>query len=139
MSRQIRFISAGAGSGKTYRLTEELEKELMTGGTRPSGVIGTTFTNMAANELRERVRRRLIANGRQRLAYRMGQALLGTVNSVCGRLLNRFAFEVGLSPELEVVPEEDGQLFFNQALETAISLQQVRAMNAIASRMGMDD
>jgi len=139
MSRQIRFISAGAGSGKTYRLTEELEQELMTGGTSPSGVIGTTFTNMAANELRERVRQRLITNGKQKLANRMGQALLGTVNSVCGRLLSRFAFEVGLSPELEVVPEEDGQLFFNQALEAAISLQQVRAMNAIASRMGVDD
>jgi len=139
MSLHISFISAGAGTGKTYRLTEELERALMAGETRPSGVIGTTFTNMAANELRERVRQRLITHGRQRQANRMGQALLGTVNSVCGRLLNRFAFEVGLSPNLEVVPEEDGQLLFNQAIETAISLQQVRAMNAIASRLGLKD
>ena len=71
MGRHIRFISAGAGSGKTYRLTEELEKELMTGNTRPSGVLGTTFTNMAANELREQVRRRLIEDGRLSMANRM--------------------------------------------------------------------
>ena len=40
----VRFISAGAGSGKTYRLTVELERALVHDGVRPSRVIGTTFT-----------------------------------------------------------------------------------------------
>ena len=138
MSTNIRFISAGAGSGKTYCLTEELAEALTGGHARPDGVIGTTFTNKAANELRERVRQGLIEAGKIRLANKMGQALLGTVNSVCGRLLERFAFEAGLSPNLEVLPEDD-QLLFNQAVEESISLSEVHQMNDLSSRLGIDD
>ena len=93
MSATIHFISAGAGSGKTYRITEDLEKMLASGAVRPSGVIATTFTRMAATELRERVRQKLIAGGKVQQAAQMGQALIGTVNGVCGELLRRFAFE----------------------------------------------
>ncbi len=139
MISNIRFISAGAGSGKTYRLTEELENALFEELAGPAGIIGTTFTNKAANELRERVRQRLIKSGKLQLANKMGQALLGTINGVCGQLLSRFAFEIGLSPELEVVPEEDGQMLFNQTLEAAITLEQVRLMNAVSSRLEIDD
>jgi ATP-dependent exoDNAse (exonuclease V) beta subunit len=131
VSTNIRFISAGAGSGKTFRLTEELEKALTGGRAAPAGVVGTTFTNKAANELRERVRQRLIESGEIRLANAMGQALLGTVNSVCGRLLERFAFEAGLPPELEVLTEEDGRLLFNQAVEAAIADEDVQRMNSL--------
>ncbi|MEJ2520495.1 MAG: UvrD-helicase domain-containing protein, partial [Desulfuromonadales bacterium] len=134
MSTNIRFISAGAGSGKTFRLTEELEKALTEGRAAPAGVVGTTFTNKAANELRERVRQRLIESGEIRLANATGQALLGTVNSVCGRLLERFAFEAGLSPELEVLTEEDGRLLFNQAVEAAIAAEDVQRMNSLQYR-----
>ncbi len=139
MTTNIRFISAGAGSGKTFRLTEELEKALVEGRAKPEGVIGTTFTKKAANELRERVRQRLIQSGRNALANQMGQALLGTVNSVCGRLLGRFAFEAGLPPELEVVPEEDAQLMFNRAVDDAVSALDVRRMNELSERMGIQD
>ena len=139
MTATIRFISAGAGSGKTFRLTEELEEALVEGRAKPEGVIGTTFTKKAANELRERVRQRLIQSGRNALANQMGQALLGTVNSVCGRLLGRFAFEAGLTPELEVVPEEDAQLMFNRAVDDAVSAQDVRRMNELSERMGIQD
>ncbi len=48
----VRFISAGAGSGKTYRLTEELERALVRDRIAPARVIGTTFTVKAAAELR---------------------------------------------------------------------------------------
>jgi ATP-dependent exoDNAse (exonuclease V) beta subunit len=138
MSTNIRFISAGAGSGKTYRLTKELETALTDGVVSPDGVIGTTFTNKAANELRERVRQSLIKSGKIRLANKMGQALLGTVNSICGRLLERFAFEAGLSPNLEVLPEDD-QWLFNQAVEESISIDNVRQMNDLRFRLGIDD
>jgi ATP-dependent exoDNAse (exonuclease V) beta subunit len=139
MTTNIRFVSAGAGSGKTFRLTEELEEALVAGRAKPEGVIGTTFTKKAANELRERVRQRLIQSGHNALANQMGQALLGTVNSVCGRLLGRFAFEAGLPPELEVVPEEDAQLMFNRAVDDAVSASDVRRMNEISERMGIQD
>jgi len=139
MSRNICFISAGAGSGKTYRLTEVLQEALVAGRARPGGVIGTTFTKKAAAELRERVRRHLFESGKTAAAVQMEQALLGTVNSVCGRLLQRFAFEIGLSPDLEVIPEEDGQMLFDQVLEGATPLETVRQMNTVSFRMGLSD
>lgn len=52
----MKIISAGAGSGKTYRLTQEMVKFLQNGKVRASGIIATTFTNKAAAELQERVR-----------------------------------------------------------------------------------
>jgi ATP-dependent exoDNAse (exonuclease V) beta subunit len=135
----VRFISAGAGSGKTYRLTEELERALVEGGIAPSRVIGTTFTVKAAGELRERVRERLIRSGRAELAEQTAQALLGTVHSVCERLLKRFAFELGLSPELHVASLEDCAALFRQALDEALSATTVREMNAISARLDIKD
>ncbi len=135
----ITFISAGAGSGKTYRLTEELQAALVAKQASPAGVIGTTFTVKAASELKDRVRERLIKNGYPQLAEQMAQALIGTVHSVCERLLKRFAFELGLSPTLNVVSIEDTQTFFNQALDEVLSTQRVRDMNGIAERLGIEN
>ena len=135
----VRFISAGAGSGKTYRLTTELEKALTQGRVRPGAVIGTTFTVKAAHELHDRVRARLIRNGRPLLSEQMAQAMIGTVHSVCGRLLRRFSFELGLSPEVKVASVEDGARLFSQALDEVLSAKRVRTMNLRAERLGLVD
>src|SRR5690606_29083732 len=133
----VTFISAGAGSGKTYRLTQELEHALVRDGMNPARVIGTTFTVKAAEELRERVRERLIRSGRPQLAEQSTRALIGTVHSVCERLLKRFAFELGLSPELNVVSVEDSQGFFHQALDAVLDPSTVGKMNEVADRLGL--
>ena len=135
----VRFISAGAGSGKTYRLTQELEQALAQRRVSPAAVIGTTFTVKAATELRDRVRTRLINSGRPLLSEQMAQALIGTVHSVCGRLLSRFAFELGLSPEINVASIEDGARLFNQALNEVLSVERVRRMNLLAERLALVD
>ena len=94
MSAAIHFISAGAGSGKTFRLTELLHEKLKQGDVLPGGVIATTFTIKAATELRERVRQKLLEKSEYSLASSIGQARIGTVNSICGQLVERFAFEL---------------------------------------------
>ena len=75
------------------------------------------------------------------VAEQMSQALVGTVHSVCGRLLGRFAFELGLSPELEVVGVEDASRLFNQALDEVLSARpdRVREMHELAARLGLVD
>ena len=135
----LRFISAGAGSGKTYRLTQELEQALCEGRVTPAAVIGTTFTVKAATELQDRVRTRLIRGGRPLLSAQMAQSLIGTVHSVCARLLGRFAFELGLSPEINVAGAEDGARLFNQALDEVLSADRVREMNFRAWRLALVD
>ena len=135
----VRFISAGAGSGKTYRLTQELEQALRDGRVTPAAVIGTTFTVKAATELQDRVRTRLIRGGRTLLSAQMDQSLIGTVHGVCARLLGRFAFELGLSPQINVAGAEDGARLFNQALDDVLSADRVRAMNLRARRLALVD
>ena len=100
MSATIHFISAGAGSGKTYSLTQKLEQLLSSKKVTPAGVIATTFTKLAAGELKERVRGALIEAGQLQVANQMEQSLIGTVNSVCGEILRRFAFEAGMPPKV---------------------------------------
>ncbi len=136
----ITFISAGAGSGKTYRLAVELEKLLtQQPPINAAGVIGTTFTKLAAGELRERVRQRLNERGFTHIANQMDQAMLGTVNSVCGQLLSRFAFEAGLSPQLKVIEEIEAKHLFNLALEQVLNVELVQDMNALGRRVGQED
>ena len=137
--QHVRFISAGAGSGKTYRLTRELEESLSDGRVTPSAVIGTTFTVKAATELQDRVRTRLIGGGRPLLSEQMAQSLIGTVHSVCARLLDRFAFELGLSPKINVAGVEDGARLFSQALDEVLSADRVRQMNLLAERLALVD
>ena len=137
--QHVRFISAGAGSGKTYRLTRELQEALSDGRVTPSAVIGTTFTVKAATELQDRVRTRLIGGGRPLLSEQMAQSLIGTVHSVCARLLDRFAFELGLSPKINVAGVEDGARLFSQALDEVLSADRVREMNLLAERLALVD
>ena len=68
---RIKVISAGAGSGKTFRLTQEMVRLLDPNSpekVRPSGLIATTFTKKAAAELQERVRQKLLEDGFRREA-----------------------------------------------------------------------
>ncbi|EED33610.1 ATP-dependent exoDNAse (exonuclease V) beta subunit [gamma proteobacterium NOR5-3] len=137
----IQVISAGAGSGKTYTLTGKLRDLLASGTIRPEGVVATTFTRLAAGELKERVRGSLIKGGHHTVATEVEQALIGTVNSVCGVLLKRFAFEAGLPPEQRTLEETQAALLFNRAMEHALATRAslVDRMNALARRVGAID
>lgn len=135
----IRFISAGAGSGKTYRLTELLSERLASKQIRPEAVVATTFTKKAAAELVERVRQRLITDGHPVDANSMGQALIGTVNSVCGQLLGRYAFEAGLSPRLAILGEQEQPVLFAHALDQAMTPAHMRRLNVLARGLGLED
>ena len=138
MKAEITFISAGAGSGKTHRLTELLHRELTTGGVRPSGVIATTFTKKAATELRERVREHLLKQGNFGLANAMGQARIGTVNSVCGQLIAPFAFEAGMSAEQQVLEEVQGGILLGRASDAVLDGPGMSELLNLIRRLGLE-
>ncbi|HGM4962301.1 TPA: UvrD-helicase domain-containing protein [Pseudomonas putida] len=135
---RITFISAGAGSGKTYRLTELLYQELTSQQVQPEGIIATTFTRKAAAELRERVRSHLLDKGQVGLASAMGQARIGTVNSLCGQLLEHFAFEAGMPPQQRVLEEEQAKVLLNQAVDSVLDGTRMEAFLAISRRLGLE-
>ncbi|RMG85083.1 MAG: DNA helicase UvrD [Bacteroidetes bacterium] len=134
---RLKIISAGAGSGKTYRLTSEMVALLKDGKVRPNGIIATTFTNKAAAELQERVRVRLLEEGYAREADELTNALIGTVHSLGVKLLKRFAFEAGVSPEVAIIADDDHQVLFNQSLSTVLTHDRVEKMEYLCDRLGL--
>ncbi|MCV2356552.1 UvrD-helicase domain-containing protein [Paucibacter sp. B2R-40] len=139
MKNKIRFISAGAGSGKTFTLADLLHKELTAKRISPAGVLATTFTNKAAAELRERVTSHLVEKRAFALANQMGQARIGTVNSVCGELLQRFAFEAGMATEQTVLDEARATQLLREAIDTVIEAADLHSLLHVAQRLSLRD
>ncbi|MEM8909588.1 MAG: UvrD-helicase domain-containing protein, partial [Bacteroidota bacterium] len=132
----IKIISAGAGSGKTYRLTQEMV-QLLKQGVRASGIIATTFTTKAAAELQERVRVKLLEEGLVEEANALTNALIGTVHGLGVKLLKRFAFIAGVSPEVDIIADEDQQILFNQSLATVLRVERIQEMEHYSNRLGL--
>jgi ATP-dependent exoDNAse (exonuclease V) beta subunit len=83
----------------------------------------------------------LIEAGQLHVANQMEQALIGTVNSVCGDILHRFAFEAGMPPDQQVIEETQGDMLFYQAMERALAQNTllIRQMNATCHRLQIID
>ena len=135
--KNIEIISASAGSGKTHELTRILVEEVVKKKTvRPDAILATTFTKKAASELKERIFQDLLAEGRPREAQRLGASRIGTVNSVCGRIISDFAFDRGLSPDLRVLDEDQAKLALRRSLSSVITPKQEADLSDIGKRMG---
>lgn len=133
----LKLISAGAGSGKTYRLTQEMTELLTNGTARPAGIIATTFTKRAAAELRERVRVKLLREGMSKEANELKNALIGTVHGLGVKLLRRFAFEAGVSPQVDIIAEEDHQRLFNLSMANVIKVDTIQEMERLCEMLGL--
>jgi ATP-dependent helicase/nuclease subunit A len=132
----LTIVTAGAGSGKTWRITQDIKREVLENGVLPAGLLATTFTRKAASELQLRVQTALIAARQSETALAMQEALLGTVNSVCGRLLGEFAFEAGISPDLTVLDETGEAEAFAIAFGDAAGTAEDR-IAPVAFRLGL--
>jgi ATP-dependent helicase/nuclease subunit A len=134
---KVEFVRAGAGSGKTFYLTNLLAQRLRDAQARPHAVIATTFTVKAATELRERARKALLGSGRLDLASAIGQARIGTVNSVSGQLIQRFCFELGISPDQTVVEEEGVERLIRIAIENVQTFEESSVLAGLAARLSI--
>ena len=106
----VKIISASAGTGKTTRLARIISEHVANGTARPEAVLATTFTKRAAAELAERARSKLLEAGESEKAQRLQAARIGTVNGVCGALVQDFAFDQGLSPRVTVLDKDQADL-----------------------------
>ena len=91
-------ILAGAGTGKTRVITHRIA-HLIERGAWPESIMGLTFTNKAASEMRERVEH--LVPG---LAHRVW---LGTFHGLSARLLRRFGAYVGVNPSFLIYDQDD--------------------------------
>ncbi|MEV7193463.1 UvrD-helicase domain-containing protein [Streptomyces sp. NPDC093510] len=96
-------IVAGAGSGKTTVMAARVVWLVGTGQVAPEQVLGLTFTNKAAGELAERVRRALIRAGvtdpdAVDPDNPPGEPVISTYHAFAGRLLTDHGLRIGLEP-----------------------------------------
>jgi len=93
------LVIAGAGSGKTRVLTHRIAHLIAACGVKPNEILAITFTNKAANEMRERLER-LIGN-QARAVWAL------TFHSACGRILRREAERLGYRSNFTIYDSAD--------------------------------
>lgn len=131
-------VAASAGTGKTTRLTEELKRRLLDPdeAVAPERVVAVTFTRAAAAHLTARVRQALLAAGAPAVARRLAAARIGTVHAVCGRLVDDFALELGLSPDLRVLDEALAERNVRLVLEEEVGDEERAVLEELGERLG---
>ena len=103
------LVLAGAGSGKTRVLTHRIAYLLATGQARPGEILAITFTNKAANEMRERV---------EALVGRSARAMwVTTFHSACARMLRADAERLGYSRSFTIYDESDSLRMLKRCME----------------------
>jgi DNA helicase II / ATP-dependent DNA helicase PcrA len=103
------LILAGAGSGKTRALTHRIAWLLATGRARPNQILAITFTNKAADEMRERVSS--LVGGVSRRMWVM------TFHAACARLLRMEAERLGYTSRFTIYDEADSLRMLKRCLE----------------------
>jgi len=103
-------IVAGAGSGKTTVMAARVVWLVGTGQVRPEQVLGLTFTNKAAGELAERVRKALVQAGVVEPEPVSaddvpGEPEISTYHAFAGRLLKDHGLRIGLEPDVRLLAD----------------------------------
>lgn len=110
------FVSAGAGSGKTYRLTQDIASMIIDGKCRAEQIILTTFTDVAAMELREKVRSTLYSKGLYEAAMNIDNAAIGTIHSIAYQFVSRYWYLLGISANVSIMDTEGSKFCISQSL-----------------------
>lgn len=104
------LVLAGAGTGKTRVLTTRLAHLLHTGSAWPGQILAVTFTNKAAQEMKERVS--ALLDGAPVEGW-----WLGTFHSLAARMLRRHADLVGLNSNFTILDPDDQNRLMKQIME----------------------
>ena len=116
---KLDIVSAGAGSGKTFRIKETVGGWVKDGLVAPDRIVAVTFTEAAAAELKERLRKELIDLGRTEDALKLDQAYISTIHSFGLRVLTEFAFDGGLPPRSRLLEKNEETALLRQAIARA--------------------
>jgi len=105
------LVLSGAGTGKTRVLTTRFAHILAQGRARPWEVLGVTFTNKAAHQMRERIARLL--------GHPADELWLGTFHALCVRILRPHVELIGLESNFTILDTDDQLRLLKQILQAA--------------------
>ena len=103
------LVIAGAGSGKTKVLTHKSAYDIESG-IKPWNILAITFTNKAANEMKERIEK-LIGDAAKDL-------WMGTFHSICVRILRRYIDRIGYKTDFVIFDTSDQKTLIKECLKT---------------------
>lgn len=103
------LIAAGAGSGKTRALTHRIAYLIEEKQVNPWNILAITFTNKAANEMRERITQLVGAEGES--------IWVSTFHSMCARILRRESEHVGYARNFSIIDQSEQQTLMKQVLK----------------------
>lgn len=123
-------LSSGAGCGKTQVLTQRYLSHLERDGVEVGQLVAITFTERAARQMRERIRRAIVAHlqaagpdetSRWEQHLRgLETAQISTIHAFCGTLLRQHAVESGLDPRFDVLEDFLAANLEAEAVTTAL-------------------
>ena len=102
------LVIAGAGSGKTKVLTHKIAYDIESG-IKPWNILAITFTNKAANEMKERIEK-LIGDAAKDL-------WMGTFHSICVRILRRYIDRIGYKTDFVIFDTSDQKTLIKECLK----------------------
>ena len=110
-------VVAGPGSGKTRVLVERFRRRVERGAS-PLRLLAITFTEKAANELKQRLARDFA--GRKEVREQIERAPVYTIDALCAHLLRENAIEAGVDPRFEVLDALEASAELSAAAEEAL-------------------
>jgi len=122
------IILAGAGSGKTRVLTYKVIHLIEEKGVDPEDILMVTFTNKAANEMKERVSKLISSRNKT------SQPLIATFHSLCARILRKEGKYVGLSYQFAIYDSQDQIDAIKEAMKNLnISIKEYKPSSILAT------
>lgn len=113
------LVFAGAGSGKTRVLTQRIAFLIKERGARPYNILAVTFTNKAANEMKERIGALLGETPPSSPPVRggAGGVWAGTFHGTCARILREKGAEIGIDRNFTIFDDSDQMALVRESME----------------------
>ncbi len=128
------LVSASAGSGKTFVMIEKIISLILSGEAEVSSLLAVTFTNLAAEEMKERLKKAVASavnsetDGARRSFLKaqlseIGASDICTLHSFCSGVVRRYFYRAGVDANFRIAEEEEAEKLKKRAAEGVFAEQ----------------
>ena len=135
--KNIQYLNAGAGSGKTWFLTSKFANHVLNGDCSPSQVIMTTFSEKAASDIKRNARSRFLEKEKFLEATELDAANIGTVHAVAYKYIKKYWYLLGISAKCEVMSDDNKGAHIALTLGKATTPEDIAAFRNFAETIDL--